>query len=207
MHKRAAALLLPALLAACTVGPRYEEPPDMATPAQLRPGDRRGDGRARGLGPLAGFGSTRARHADHARARPRTRPSRRPRPGLPRPGRCRASPSTPGSRRSPRSRDRQKAQFSTDDPLAARRHPHRHLARGIRRAVGDRPVRLAAQRVPRDRPAHRGGRGRPRRRAAVDRRGDGAGLVRDDRRARAPRAAAAAAREPGGQHPDPRRHA
>ena len=35
MLKRAPAFLLPALLAACTVGPRYEEPPDMATPVRF----------------------------------------------------------------------------------------------------------------------------------------------------------------------------
>ena len=35
MLKRAPAFLLPALLAACTVGPRYEEPPDLATPARF----------------------------------------------------------------------------------------------------------------------------------------------------------------------------
>jgi multidrug efflux system outer membrane protein len=35
MLRRPASLLLPALLAACTVGPKYEAPPDMATPVHF----------------------------------------------------------------------------------------------------------------------------------------------------------------------------
>jgi multidrug efflux system outer membrane protein len=35
MRRRVAPLLAPALLAACTVGPRYEEPPEMETPARF----------------------------------------------------------------------------------------------------------------------------------------------------------------------------
>ncbi len=195
-------LLVPLLLAACTVGPRYEEAPDTATPVAFRPGDGRGDGRTRGFGTLAGIRQRRARQADHARAgcqhdhRAGFGPAGRD-PGAVRPVRLFLVPDGHGGRRPA------EGAVQLRRPARSRRHPHRHLARGIRCAVGNRPVRLAAERVSRDRPPHRGGRSRPRRRAALDRRGDGASLVLHDRRARAPRAAARAAREPGGQHQDP----
>ena len=206
MRKSAAALPLLALLAACTVGPRYEEPPDMATPAHFDQATAEATAEPAGSELWRGFGSTeldkliaRALAANTTIAQASARLAEtRAMSGL---SVYYWFPTVTAAG------DRQKAQFSSRRPARARRHPHRHLARGIRRAVGNRPVRLAAQRVPRDRPAHRGGRGGPRRCAAVDRRGDGAGLVRDDRRARAPRAAAAAARKPGGEHPDPRRRA
>ena len=87
-------------------------------------------------------------------------------------------------------RPRRRRSSAPSDPLAPGGIRTDTYRAGFDAQLGDRPVRLAAQRVPRHRPAHRGGRGRARRRAALDRRRDRAGLVRDDRRARAPRAAA-----------------
>ncbi len=204
MRDRAVALLLASLLAACTVGPRYEEPEtpmpvrfDQATAeAAAEPADTGALGRVRQHG---------ARRADRARARGEhhDRAGQCPPGGEPRLFRhlrLLLVPDRHHGRGPPALAVQQRRPVR-----AARRIQQRRVPRGLRRHLGDRPVRLAAQRVQFPGPAHRCRCSRTRGCAADDRRGDRAGLVRDDRRARAPRAAAPAAREPAGERPHPRR--
>ena len=117
MHKSAVALLLPALLAACTVGPRYQEPPDTATPARFDQATAEAAAEPAGSELWRGFDSpeldkliTRALAANTTIAQASARLAEtRALSGL---SIYSWFPTVTASA------DRQKAQYSTDDPLA-----------------------------------------------------------------------------------------
>jgi multidrug efflux system outer membrane protein len=116
MHNRAFALLVPALLAACTVGPRYDEP-ETPMPARFDQAATEAAAEPAGSGLWAGFGSTeldeliaRALEANTTIAQANARlAENRALSGL---SVYYWFPTVTATG------DRQRSQFSTDDPLA-----------------------------------------------------------------------------------------
>ncbi len=117
MRKPAVALSVLGLLAACTVGPRYEDPPDMATPARFDQATAEAAAEAAGSELWHGFGSpeldaliTRALQANTTIAQAAARLAEtRALSGL---SVYSWFPTVTAAG------DRQKSQFSSDDPLA-----------------------------------------------------------------------------------------